>query len=254
MPLEPTRFYRTHLAGLRRQLLSSPITRTYLTGTGIRLDGAVLNPDDVYELPIGVLSLVEFAHLFSVFDGSRVHQQAKHTFSPDGAPPGLYFTVVNSRLIQHPGKNRLGLFTDPDGGTDLFIDGLHIDQYFLDERNTPPTLDTISFALCAIMAHLGGLSQVSVLAAGGRGFNQRYIGYKVWPKLGFDAPLRPDEVEQARHLARCQSVQDVLAIDPQWWEDHGSQRLMMFDLTAYSASWQKLLPYTRQKLSDRRLP
>jgi len=87
MPLEPTHFYRTHLAGLHRQLLSSPLTRTYLTGTGIRLDGAVLNPDDVYELPIGVLSLVEFANLFSVFDGSRVHQQAKNTFGPDEARP-----------------------------------------------------------------------------------------------------------------------------------------------------------------------
>jgi len=53
---------------------------------------------------------------------------------------------------------------------------------------------------------------------------------------------------------RCQSVQDVLSIDPQWWEDHGSQRLMTFDLTAYSAYWQKLLPYTRKKLSDGRLP
>jgi len=254
MPLEPTGFYRTHLAGLHRQLLSSPLTRTYLTGTGIRLDGRALNPDDLYKLPIGIFSIVELAHLLSAFDGSRIHEQAERAYGADEAPPGLYFTVVNPLLIQHPGKNRLGLYADPSGGTDLFIDGLHIDHYVLNERNTPPTLGTIAFALCAITAHLARLFQVSLLAAGGRGFSERYIGYKVWPKLGFNAPLRPDEVAHVPHLAHCQSVQEVLVTDPQWWEDNGSQRMMTFDLTACSASWQKLLPYTRKKLSDGRLP
>ena len=254
MPFAPTDFYRTDLESLHLQLLANPIVRTYLTGTGIRLDSAELNPDDYYELPIGTFSIVEFAHLLSVFDGSRVHQQLERSFSPDEAPPGLYFTIVNPRLIQHPGKNRLGLYAAPNGGTDLFIDGLHVDQYFLNERHTPATLGTLAFALCAITAHQAGLSQVSLVAAGGRGFNQHHVGYKVWPKLGFNAPLWPGEVAQAPHLIHCQSVQDVLAVDATWWEDHGSQRLMTFDLRASSTSWQKLLPYTAKKLSAGGLP
>jgi hypothetical protein len=254
MPFEPSDFYRTHLTDLHRRLLASPVTRTYLTGTGIRLDGVEPRPDDLYELPIGRLSIVEFAHLFSVFDGSRVHQQVERTFNPDEAPPGLYFTIINSRLIQHPRKNRLGLYASLDGGTHLFIDGLHVDQYFLNERRTPPTLATVAFALCAITAHMAGLSHMSLLAAGGRGFSGRYIGYKVWPKLGFDAPLWPGEAAQAPHLAHCRSVQDVLGVDAAWWADHGGQRLMMFDLSAHSMSWQKLLPYVNRKLSDGRLP
>jgi len=253
VPLALSDFYRRHLAVLHRQLLASPITRTYFTGTGIRLDGAELMPGDQFELPFGTFSTIEFAHLFSVFDGSRVHQQIAKEPAQD-APPGLYFTVVNTRIIQSPHKNRLGVYTDQRGAADLFIDGLHVDRYFLNEHRTPPTLGTIAFALCAITAHLAGLAQVSLVAAGGRGFDSRYVGYKVWPKLGFDAPLEPGEIAQAPHLAHCHSVQDVLAVDAAWWEDQGSQRLMTFDLAARSTSWQKLLAYVGRKLSDGRLP
>lgn len=52
MPLAPSDFYRTHLVELHQQLLASPIARTYLTGTGIRLDGAELRHNDLCELPM----------------------------------------------------------------------------------------------------------------------------------------------------------------------------------------------------------
>lgn len=178
MPLAISEFYQTHLAELHQQLQTSPIARAYLTGTGIRFDGANLMPEDQFELPFGNFSTLEFAHLFSIFDGSRVHQQAAKEPVQD-APPGLYFTVVNNHVIQSPYKNRLGIYTDQRGEADLFIDGLHIDHYFLNGHQTPPTLGTIAFALCAITAHLTGLSQVSLVAAGGRGFDNQYIGYKV---------------------------------------------------------------------------
>jgi len=103
------------------------------------------------------------------------------------------------------------------------------------------------------MAHLAGLSHISLIAAGGLGFDEHYIGYKVWPKLGFDAPLAPGEVADAPHLAHCSYVQEVLALDEAWWERQGSQRLMTFDLSAYSTSWKKLLPYVGRKLSNGRL-
>ncbi|MCL2894118.1 hypothetical protein [Brenneria tiliae] len=198
--------------------------------------------------------MVEFAHLFSVFDGSRVHQQFEKTFSPDEAPPGLYFTVINTPLIQSSRKNRLGIYTDERNETDLFIDSLHIDRFFLNKQQTPPTMGTVTFALCAITAHLAGLSQISLLAAGGKRFNNRYVGYKVWPKFGFDAPLLPDETVNAPHLAYCRSVQDVMAEDIAWWEEQGGQRLMTFDLTAHSTSWQRLLLYIDRKLSEERFP
>lgn len=249
MPLHPTDYYHSHLAALHRLLLAHGITQTYLTGTSIRFDGEELVASNRFELPFGELSTLEFAHLFSVFDGSRVHKQAEKHHGLDDAPPGLYFTVINNKVIQGPHKNKLGLFTEEVGTTDLFIDSLYIDHYFLNEDQTPRHLGTFAFTLCAITAHLAGLGHISLVAAGGQGFSKRHIGFKVWPKLGFDAELHPGETAGTAHLQACGTVQDVLAIDPAWWEAHGSQRLMTFDLSADSTSWRKLIPYTSEKAS-----
>lgn len=249
VPLQPTAYYQTHLATLHRQLLAHAVVQTYLTGSRIRYDGEGLVASNRFELPLGELSTLEFAHLFSVFDGSRVHQQAQKDFGPDDAPPGLYFTVINNKVIQGPHKNRLGLFAEEIGTTDLFIDGLHIDHYFLNEHQTPRNLGTFAFTLCAITAHLAGLGHVSLVAAGGQGFNKRHVGFKVWPKLGFDADLLAGETAGAPYLEDCQTVQSVLALDPAWWDTHGSQRLMTFDLSASSTSWEKLIIYATGKVS-----
>ncbi|MBJ9993799.1 hypothetical protein IAE32_00570 [Pseudomonas sp. S33] len=250
MPLEPTTFYCTHLAELHRLLLASPIVRAYLTGTGIRLDGVDLAPADRFELPFGTFSTVEFAHLFSIFDGSRVHQQAEKSPSLDEAPPGLYFTIINPRLIESQHKNRLGVFQRADAAIDLFIEDMHIDHYYLNEHQAPPTLGTLAFALCAITAHLAGMGRITLVAADGRGRSARYIGAKVWPKFGFDAPLLPGETANTAHLAGCTTVQDVLALDEAWWAAHGTQRRMAFDLTPHSTSWRKLIPYAGRKVPN----
>lgn len=249
MKLPSTDYYLEHLAGLHRQLIDHEITQKYLSGTGIRFDGEVLNSDDHFPLPSGTeLSTLEFAHLFSVFDGSRVHQQAEKTPSRDDSPPGMYFTVVNNKLIQNQHKNRSGLFQEESGTPELFIEGLHVDHFFLNERVSPIGLGTITFALCAITAHLARLGKISLIAAGGAGYASRHIGFKVWPRLGFNALLLPDETQSAPHLLQCQTVQDVLTTDQRWWDEHGSQRLMTFDLGAGSASWRKLVSYVSEKV------
>jgi hypothetical protein len=119
-----------------------------------------------------------------------------------------------------------------------------MDHFFL--RNTAPeNLGTISFALSAITAHLAGLSYISLIAAGGNGFNPKHIGYKVWPKLGFDASLLDVEIAQ---FPDSQTVQDLLEQDTQWWDTYGSQRYMQFDLSAYSSSWRRLIPYLQDRI------
>lgn len=250
MPQAPSDFYRTHLAVLHQQLQNSPITRTYLTGTGIRLDGVDLMPADRFEMPFGTVSTVEFAHLFSIFDGSRVHQQAQKSTSLDDAPPGLYFTIINRQLIESGHKNRLGVFRREGEAIDLFIEDMHIDHYYLNERQTPPDLGTLAFALCAITAHLAGMGRITLVAADGQGSSSRYVGFKVWPKFGFDAPLLPSETEGTPHLAGCATVQDVIALDEPWWAAHGSQRRMVFDLSPHSTSWRKLIPYVARKVPN----
>ena len=86
--LPSTNYYIEHLAELHRQLIVHEITRNYLSGSCIRFDGVELNSEDRITLPSGAeLSTLEFAHLFSVFDGSRVHKQAEKIPSRDDAPP-----------------------------------------------------------------------------------------------------------------------------------------------------------------------
>lgn len=140
MPLEPTDSYLTHLADLHQQLLASLIVRTYyLTGTGIRFDGVELAPFDHYELRIGTLTIVEFAHLFSLFDGSRVHEQVQSFPGSDDAPPGLYFSVANARLIQHPNKNRLQVEHQRPGSAGVTCPGLGTVRLVRIRVQQPPT-------------------------------------------------------------------------------------------------------------------
>jgi hypothetical protein len=251
MPLQTSDYYRTHLAPLHQELLTHPITLHYLSGNGIRYDGADLIGANRFVFPFGTLSTLELAHLFSIFNGSRVHSQAQHSNGADDAPPGMYFTVINTKLLQGPHKNRSGIFVEETGTAGLHIDGLHIDHFFLNKQITPPMLGTIAFALCAITAHLAGLRTISLIAAGGKGYNRRHVGYKFWPKLGFDAALVPGEIDGVAHLQGCRAVQEVRQRDLAWWETNGSQRLMTFDLdSAPGTAWQKLLPYASGKISS----
>jgi len=84
----------------------------------------------------------------------------------------------------------------------------------------------------------------------GRGRHAGYVGVKVWPKFGFDAPLLLGETANAPHLTNCTTVQDIIALDEPWWMAHGTQRRMVFDLMPHSTSWRKLIPYANGKISE----
>lgn len=184
-----------------------------------------------------------------MFNGSRVHQQAEHKLGLDEAPPGIYYTVINPRLIQAPFKNKLGLYTETPALGGARVYGLHIDHYYLSMHSAPPYLGRLAFGLSAITAYLSGLVKISLMAAGGIGHSPRYIGYRFWPKLGFDALLHAGETKGQLRLTACATVQDVIALDEAWWIRAGTQRLMAFDLAPHSASWRKLVPYLRHYIA-----
>lgn len=241
-------FYQAELAVLHEQVWRHEIAQAHLSGQNLKLDGMNLAEADVIALPepIGNLSTLEFAHLFSIFNGSRVHEQVQKGRGSDDAPPGLYFTVINPQLLQY--KNRSGVFEEETSKAGLFIQGLHIDHFFLRAEKSGAKLGTIAIALCAITALLRGFSTISLIAAGGKGYNKKHVGFDVWPKLGFDAQILPGELHGAAHLQFCQTVQDIIQLDPEWWALNGSQRLMAFDLAANSTSWRKLITYVHEKV------
>jgi hypothetical protein len=240
-------FYQSHLSAIHALLRAEPLARKYLSGFGIILAGKPLGLDQIVEVMGHRLSSLEFAHLFSIFNDSRVHGQREDSQASSQMPAAFYFTTVNPVCIQAPFKIKLGLFHGP-GSSGSFVKGLHIHRYFLNAAVSGQGLGSIAFGLCAINAHLMGLEDIQLIAAGGVGYPKRQYGFKVWPKLGFDAPLDPDEINGHPQLTSCRTVQDVLEIDADWWDRHGSSRLMIFDLRANSASWLKLLGYLHRKL------
>ncbi|MCR4471505.1 hypothetical protein [Burkholderia sp. SCN-KJ] len=260
MPLPRTDFFDRVLQGPYDRLQASDLARLYLSGE-FRLDGEVIGAETRIDFDGTELTSAEYAQLLMIFTDARVHEQAQYGVGPDAAPPGVYYTSVQPAILQHPHKNRIGLYEDVDDGMSLYFgevdddaddvmepaiaQALHIDHVFL-RHQAPDWLGTVAFALCAITAHRLGYRRITLIAGGGVGYDAHLIGYRYWPKLGFDGPLEGDECEIPAFRA-CRTVQDLLEIDEAWWGAHGSQRLMEFDLAADSRSWTKLLDYLLDK-------
>jgi hypothetical protein len=109
------------------------------------------------------------------------------------------------------------------------------------EETAPPGLGSCAFYRAAQTAKRLGLAEITLLAGGGtgaklapgEGWNLQMIGYNVWPKLGFNAPIDAalaPLIAQTPALAQCTDVLEIIAIDPTWWKDHGDGCEMIFDL------------------------
>lgn len=267
MALPLTQFFIETLRAPYEVLLRTPAAER-LSGN-FRWDGDEIHADQVIDLlsdeVLGTreIGAADLAQLLTVFDGSRLHEQAQRDFGDDDSPPGLYFTYRNTELVWEGHKNRIGVYRRSENETSIFLAApetddemeerlneperaVHVDHFYL-HQHAPDYLGTITFALCAIAAHRLGFSTISLIAGGGHGYAPAMIGYKYWPKLGFDAPIELGELENVPRLQHYRTVQDVIAADPGWWEEHGTQRWMEFDLRAESPSWQKLLEYLRGK-------
>jgi hypothetical protein len=137
-------------------------------------------------------------------------------------------------------------------GLDLNAAGLRLDALYLSRVmlavDAPERFCTVAFGLQACTAFRLGFAEIT-LFAGGRGLGQveldadDLIGYQVWPKFGFDAPLQAADLNRDARFANCLSVQDVVERDPLWWTANGRGIEMRFDLCPGSRSWRVLLNY-----------
>lgn len=80
--------------------------------------------------------------------------------------------------------------------------------------------------------------------------DERWSGYWVWPRLGFDGDI-PGEVlprlsPAFQHFRRVLQLMQTDAGRDEWHR-HGDDIAVRFDLTAGSASWQMLERYTRER-------
>lgn len=92
--------------------------------------------------------------------------------------------------------------------------------------------------------------QIIVLEAAGSAISRVFNGYYTWPRFGFDAELVEAEIAKLpEHLAGAGTVADLMASEKgrHWWRANGSGRVMEFDLTPDSRSWQTLRAVLAEK-------
>ena len=197
------------------------------------------------------LTAAEVGRLFMAPDFSMIsfRQLAERD---DGTPAGLHVFSTNE-FVQANEQIDVVAYRDVHGDG-VRIDALNLSRVML-AADAPERLCTVAFGLQACTAYRLGFAEVTLFAAG-RGYGgapleeDDLVGYQVWPKFGFDAPLVPADLNRNPQLVHCGSVQDVLATDVAWWEANGRGMEMRFDLARDSRSWRVLLNYLRTKFAE----
>ena len=239
-------FERNNLGQAEKLLMAQDVALSYFQGElydrkGLRLEGITIDRPDGATLD---LDEAETGRLFMIPDGSSVW--ALEVREQGDAPAGL--DVMSNNPFMAEDENTSVIAYRDEAGTSLRVDALYIRRLML-EADAPERLATVSFGLMAIAAYRLGFDHIMLFAAGNGPIDpddlDGFVGFVVWPKFGFDAPLHPAELNAAptEALRACQTVQDVIATDPDWWGEHGRGRDMSFDLTANSRSWRILLNY-----------
>ena len=245
-------FDRDNLTPAETLLAGQKIARDYFQGDlyqrdGVsRLEGVTIDQLDGARLD---LDESETGRLFMIPDGSIVW--ALEVREHGEAPAGLE-VVSNNLFMAEDEKTSVIAYRD-DEGASLRVDALYIRRLIL-AVDAPERMATVAFGLMAISAYRLGFGHISLFAAGNGPIDpddpDGFVGFAVWPKFGFDAPLEPAELNMApsEPLRACRTIQEVIAVDQDGWNVHGRGRDMRFDLSANSRSWTILLNYLYQSL------
>jgi hypothetical protein len=229
---------------MKQLLLQHPIARLFtgelFQGADERFTGLELV--DFGDAPLS-LNAEQVGRLFMAPDESvvKVFRLAEQ---PDGTPAGL--SVSSDNPFVQPEQPVEVIAYRSEHGSALQVSNLHVRRLMLDP-GTPKRWATIAFGLMAVTAYRFEFHEITLFAAGDGPVApddpDEFVGFLVWPKFGFDAPLAPVDLQGAEHLQHCRSVQDVVEVDPDWWAKNGSGRVMAFDLRPDSRSWRILLNY-----------
>lgn len=190
------------------------------------------------------LNAADIGRLFMAPDESEVEVLTLRE-RDDGTPAGVNVVSTNSFVQEGEGVAVIA-YQDVDGAG-VRLDAINLKRVML-VAEAPERFCTIAFGLMACTAYRLGFAEITLFAAG-RGFGQvaldedDLVGYQVWPKFGFDAPLIAADLNRHARFARCRSVQEVVELDPEWWAANGRGIEMRFDLAPESRSWRVLLNY-----------
>lgn len=157
----------------------------------------------------------KLAALVGAIDGSVIE------ISPRGN--GFVSDAKHEYLVE---QTRIG-GKDEDLG--LFI----INEYFMLTGDAPEGIGRTSFIRQVITARELGFRFIRTYAAGSIDDPDGFIGYSVWAKFGFNAALKPNEIESLPpEYNDCKDLNSLMLLGgEEWWIQNGSGRDMIFFLS-----------------------
>lgn len=248
-------FDSDNLARAEAILLDDEIGRRYFQGELYDRDGKRLIDMTLRRHGGTPLKLDEktIGRLFMIPDGSIV--RAREIGEKADAPAG--WAVQSSNILLATDEQSNVIAFHDTFNVAMCIEALHVQRFIL-ANYAPEHLGTVAFGLMAINAYRLGFAYITLFAAGRGPLKPReidtFVGFNVWPKFGFDAPVTSVELNRCflAELNGAQTVQDVIAVAPHWWSAYGTGRTMRFDLTAKSRNWAILLHYLYEALVERK--
>lgn len=242
---EESLFLDQQVIPLEKFLLSHPLGSLF-TGVLYTPDNALLTSVELDGFAPGTITLTaaEVGRLFlapdeSIVSFSRLPEQ------PNGNPAGFNVSSDNGFVLD--GAPVVVIAYQDSHGTGVRLDSIHLARIMF-SPDAPARLCSVAIGLMACTAYRYGFRQLTLFAGGSGPLPLQpeaddLIGYFIWPKFGFDAPLIAADINMWPKLQGCASVLDVMARDSVLWEQHGRGREMSFDLAAGSRSWRVLINY-----------
>lgn len=129
-------------------------------------------------------------------------------------------------------------------------------------KNAPKGLGTKLLAAQVKHAVNNGVSKITCWAASPEDGDDKYVGYKVWPKLGYDGevpfdPFYMPHLEGSAPFLDCKNISDILQKPggSEWWDKNGTGFRASFDLSEGSVSRKILTEYIAKKAAkDKKTP
>jgi GNAT superfamily N-acetyltransferase len=174
--------------------------------------------------------------LAGAFDGSIIDVKVKPKKTAWGPADAIFLTVRHDAL-ERPMRREILLVPEAD----LVIRIMHNVEFYLKKAYRQQGIGTIALATEARAAFELGFTKIVANAA-----NAPDVGWRVWPKLGYDAVVDPDvfqKMQKELDDLNFSCVQGHLRISHLWdsglyflWEDHGAGCIMEFDVSR-ADSW-----------------
>lgn len=121
--------------------------------------------------------------------------------------------------------------------------------FFALTPDAPNGLGLLSFVRQVAAAQKLGFTFIRTFAEGKFDDPTNFIGYYVWARFGFNAPLEENELEDLpTELTGCLDLNDVMLRGGQdWWRQAGTGRDMIFMLAEETPSINVLRSYLAEK-------